>query len=133
MGFDMTINLDFQWFAIFVALNTIILLMLGVNISRLRVVNKVANGDGNCRPLMKAIRAHGNGVEHTSIYAMAVLALTLLGLDSLWLAVFVLSFVIARILHAYGMLTSQFLARRIGAGVTFLLQGVSAITILLLL
>jgi len=97
------------------------------------VVNKVANGDGNCRPLMKAIRAHGNGVEHTSIYGMAVLALTLLGLANVWLAVFVISFVIARILHAYGMLNSQFQARRVGAGVTFILQGVSAITILLLL
>jgi len=129
----MTLNLDFQWFAIFVAINMIILLMLGMNISRLRVVNKVANGDGNCRPLMKAIRAHGNGVEHTSIYGMAVLALTLLGLANVWLAVFVISFVIARILHAYGMLNSQFQARRVGAGVTFILQGVSAITILLLL
>ena len=125
-GFGTTI---FSWFAIFVALNTLLLLVLGLNISRLRMTQKIPYGDGDYRPMMQAIRAHGNGVEHTTIYGMAILAMTLMQVDSAWLATMVLTFTGARILHAYGMLYKVFTARRIGAGITFLLQGISIIVL----
>jgi len=125
----MTVSINFEWFAIYVAINTLILLLLGMNISRLRIKHKVSNGDGDCRPLMKAIRAHANGVEHSVLYGMAILAMALLGLNAMWLSILVMAFSVSRILHAHGMLNSNFTARRVGAGITFLLQGVSVIII----
>ena len=121
---------NFEWFAVFVALNTLILLILGMNISRLRMTQKIPYGDGGYRPLMQAIRAHGNGVEHTTIFALVVLALTFLDMATLGLAGLVLVFTFARLLHAYGMLYKNFNARRLGAALTFFLQGIAVLIIL---
>jgi len=126
---DVVGTTTFAWFAIFVALNTLLLLVLGLNISRLRISQKIPYGDGDYRPMMQAIRAHGNGVEHTTIYGMAILAMTLMQVDSGWVATMVLTFTGARMLHAYGMLYKAFTARRIGAGITFLLQGISVVVL----
>jgi len=124
---------DFTWFAIFVALNGLNLLILGTYISYLRFTHKIANGDGDFKPLKKAIRAHGNAVEHTTIFAMEVLALTFLQLDGKWLGILVITFTLMRIFHAYGMLKPNFTPRRIGAAVTFLLQGISVIILFCLM
>ena len=124
---------DFTWFSIFVALNTLLLLLLSLNISRLRIINKIANGDGDNKTLRQAIRAHGNGIEHTPIYGLAILALSFLQLGTSWLATLVLAFTVARLLHAYGMLFKHFNARRVGSSLTFLLQGISVVALFLCL
>jgi len=123
----------FTWFAIFVALNTLLLLMLTLNISRLRIANKIANGDGENKTLRQAIRAHGNGIEHTPIYGLAILALSFLQLGTSWLAALVFAFTGARLVHAYGMLFKNFNARRVGSSLTFLLQGISVVALFLCL
>jgi len=124
---------DYTWFAIFVALNGLNLLILGAYISYVRFTQKIANGDGGFKPLKKAIRAHGNAVEHTTIFALEILALTYLKLDSKWLGVLVIAFTLMRVFHAYGMLKPNFTPRRIGAGVTFLLQGIAVIVLFCLM
>lgn len=120
---------DFYWFALFVAINTLLLLLLGMNVSRLRISKKIPYGDGENKQLIQAIRAHGNGVEHILIFGMAILALSLLEAENVMLASLVTAFTVSRCLHAYGMLFRKFNARRLGAGLTFFLQGVVVITL----
>ncbi|KGJ87431.1 MAPEG family protein [Colwellia psychrerythraea] len=117
------------WFAVLVSINSLLLLALAMNVSRLRVRYKVSLGDGGNKILMAAIRAHANAVEQLPTYAIVVLALTLLETSAITLAILVVGFTFSRFIHAYGMLYRTFLARRIGAGFTYIFQIVAAIVI----
>ncbi|MDY6943936.1 MAG: MAPEG family protein [Pseudomonadota bacterium] len=112
----------FYWFAVFVAANALMVIALALNVSSLRIRLKVANGDGGRVELKRAIRAHANGVEHVTMFGLIVLALSLLAAQDTWLAALVGAFTLARILHAAGMLASQFNLRRVGASVTYLAE-----------
>jgi uncharacterized membrane protein YecN with MAPEG domain len=123
-----------QWFGIFVLFNVLLLTLLAMNISRLRMQERVANGDGGLLSLKKAIRAHLNGVEHTVVYALVILALALMQVSPKVMATLVIGFSVSRLLHAYGMLASAFDIRRVGAGTTYLfeLMGLAALATVLL-
>ncbi len=123
-----------QWFGLFALFNVLLLTLLAMNVSRLRMQERVANGDGGLVSLKKAIRAHLNGVEHAVVYALVILALALLQASPKLLAPLVIGFSLARVLHACGMLTVAFNARRIGAGATYLFEllGLAALAATLL-
>lgn len=72
--------------------------------------------------MKKAVRAHGNGVEHVAMFGLAILALELSNVSTDILATLVIGFTLARIVHAAGMLGSAFNARRIGAAATYLFE-----------
>lgn len=120
---------NFFWFAVLVSLNSFLLLMLAMNVSRLRIKYKISLGDGGNKILMAAIRTHANAIEQFPIYAIALLALTLLELSSTTLAILVIGFTFSRVFHAYGMLYRVFIARRIGAGFTYIFQIVATIVL----
>jgi len=113
---------DFLGFAIFVAINALLLFILAFKVSLLRIKLQISLGDGGNSTLNNAMRAHGNGLEQFPIFALLLLALTLLGASQLVVAIFGLSFTAARLFHAYGMLEVSFPARRIGATATYILQ-----------
>jgi uncharacterized membrane protein YecN with MAPEG domain len=106
--------------------------LLGANVTRMRVVTGKAGGSqlpqDPASKLFIAVRAHGN----------AVVLFLLVGARSPgWLAIpLIIAATLARLLHAYGMLTSRTLAaptkaREIGAGGTYLVGlglAVAAIT-----
>ncbi len=120
---------DFYWFVIFVAANSTILLLLTVNVSRLRIKQKVAWGDGDNKELMKAIRVHSNGTEQVPIYGLIILALTFVNASNVLLSSLVLLFTASRIIHAYGILYKSPLLRQIGAVITYATQGASVIAL----
>jgi len=124
---------QFVWFAILMAANGLLLFLLTANVSRLRIKYQVSLGDGDNKSLAKAIRAHANGVEQLPVFALLVLALCLLSFSPFTLAALVIAFTVARVLHAIGMLTKAFAARRIGAALTYLLQLGAAICVILAL
>jgi hypothetical protein len=113
---------NYYWFAVFVLANSIILFVLTANVSRLRLKLKISVGDGGHKDMLLAIRAHSNGVEQVPIFALIILSLTLTQTPDIFLAFFVVTFTVARVFHAYGMLCRFFLGRRIGAALTYLLQ-----------
>jgi len=121
---------DFYWFVIFVAANSTILLLLTLNVSRLRIKQKVSWGDGGNKELMKAIRVHANGTEQVPIYSLIILALTFLNASNVLLLSLVVVFTASRIIHAYGMLYKKPLLRQVGAAITYVSQGVSVIALL---
>jgi len=122
---------SYFWFSILVATNSLLVLSLAVNVSRLRIKHKVSFGDGGNNSLMAAIRTHGNALEQIPIFAIMLLTLTYLEASTGLLAILVIGFTLSRFFHAYGMLYQVFVARRIGAGFTYIFQFVVAILILL--
>lgn len=113
---------DYYWFSLLILINAITLFVLTANVSRLRINLGISVGDGGDKSMLYAIRAQCNGVEQVPIFCLLVLALTFAGCSAIVLASLTLSFSAARIFHAYGMLGRTFLFRRVGAGVTYVLQ-----------
>ncbi len=123
--------MNFYWFTVCVSLNGLFLLLLAFNVSRVRLRHRISYGDGDNKQLNRAIRVHCNGVEQVPIFALLTLALTLTGAAQLILSSVVITFTLARVAHAYGMLFSKHIFRRIGAGVTYITQFLAAIILLL--
>lgn len=118
------------WFNLFVFLNVLLLTILAVNISRLRIAERVPNGDGDNVRLKKAIRAHGNGVEHVVVFALMILALDSSQTPSTLMAALVWGFALGRVAHAAGMLGSVFNLRRLGAVTTYVLELIALVGVL---
>jgi uncharacterized membrane protein YecN with MAPEG domain len=104
-----------------------LLLLLGANVTRMRILTGKVGGsqlpqDPTSR-LLIAVRAHGNAAEYVPV--LAVLFLLVGARSPAWLAIpLIIAATLARLLHAYGMLTSRSLAsptkaREIGAGATY--------------
>lgn len=113
---------SYTWFQIFVCLNAGLVTLLALNVSRLRVREKVANGDGDKLVMKKAIRAHGNGVEHVVIFGLCLLALTGDATPLIPMGVLVMAFTLSRVAHAVSMLGASFQLRRFAAGGTYLCE-----------
>ncbi|PKI17987.1 MAPEG family protein [Colwellia sp. 12G3] len=120
---------DYFWFSALVAINSLLILVLAMNVSRLRIKHKISLGDGGNKCLMAAIRTHCNGVEQLPVFAIVILALTFLNVSVNILSILVIGFTLARLCHAYGMLYQLFLARRLGAGFTYIFQVAAAVTV----
>lgn len=111
--------MDYYWFVLYAAVNGLIVTLLALNVSVQRMSLGVANGDGGKLELKKAIRAHGNGVEHTAIFGLVVLALALVQALPAVQGFVVIVFSIARLLHGFSMIASAFNVRRAAAGLTY--------------
>jgi uncharacterized protein len=104
-----------------------LLLLLGANVTRMRTLTGKAGGSqlpqDPTSKLLIAVRAHGNAAEYVPV--LAVLFLLVGARSPAWLAIpLIIAATLARLLHAYGMLTSRSLAsptkaREIGAGATY--------------
>lgn len=114
--------MDYFWFSVFVALQGLLLFALAMRISLLRMKFLISTGDGDNPILFAALRAQGNAIEQIPIFGMLLLALTFNQLPDFYLSALVTAFTLARIAHAIGMNYKIFIARRLGAGVTYLLQ-----------
>ncbi|PKP99887.1 MAG: GST-like protein [Alphaproteobacteria bacterium HGW-Alphaproteobacteria-13] len=78
-------------------------LWLAMRVGRVRMSEKVSIGDGGNERLIRRMRAHSNYVENTP-FVLILLALVELGLGpSLWLWGLGMLYLVARILHAFGM------------------------------
>ena len=119
-----------SWFVLYVALNAAIVTLLALNVSRNRIQLRVANGDGGRVEMKAAIRAHGNAVEHVTIFGFVVLAMSFASAPDLVLGSLVGLFTLSRLLHATSMLISAFNLRRAAAGLMYLAEVVGVIWLL---
>lgn len=123
----------YYWFVIFAAFNGLLVTLLAINVSINRIKHKVGNGDGGKLPVKSAIRAHGNAVEHTTIFAIMILALTFIDTPGSLQAVLVIGFSVSRLAHAISMITAKFNLRRLAAGGTYLFELLACISLVMLL
>jgi uncharacterized membrane protein YecN with MAPEG domain len=76
---------------------------LSLRVSRLRRPLKIGVGDGGNEMMMRRIRAHGNFAENMPIMLVLIGFVELAIGGTLWLWGAAILFVLARILHAFGM------------------------------
>lgn len=74
----------------------LLLVGLGLRVSRLRMRHKVPFGDGGNTELMRAIRVHGNTAEHAPVFLVMALAYELALGSTAFLALVAGAFAFAR-------------------------------------
>jgi len=89
--------------ALYGALLTLFLLLLGGRVSLLRSRLNVGTGHGNDPDLGKAIRAHGNAVEWILPMLILMLVSELDGASRVFLHACGVTFIVARVAHATGL------------------------------
>jgi len=93
--------------ALYGALNALLTIGLGANVSRVRTRYKTFRGDGGHVELQAAIRAHGNNVEHVPLALILLLLAELGGGSSVALHIFGGALLSARLLHAFGLIKTS--------------------------
>jgi uncharacterized membrane protein YecN with MAPEG domain len=76
---------------------------LSLRVSRLRRPLKIGLGDGGNEVLQRRIRAHGNFAENVPLFLILLGLLELATGGNLWLWGAAILFVLARLLHVFGM------------------------------
>ena len=107
--------------AYFAAPLGLLIMGLALNVSRVRIQNKVSLGDGGNKVVRGAIRAHGNAVEYIPIILFLLLIYELQGGNQVALWTIGIIFTASRFFHAWGMLRHIFVFRRYGATVTYII------------
>jgi uncharacterized protein len=103
-------------------------LWLGWRIGRLRYQYKVSVGDGGHEPLLRRMRAQANFIENAPFVLILLGGLDLSGANRLALAILAATFVLARIVHAFGMDGGELhVWRRIGMPLSALIGLVLAV------
>lgn len=96
--------------------------LLAINVSMLRMRLKISLGDGGNKHMNKAIRAHANALEHGLPFILLLFFREQQVGCAGGLRAIAVAFVVARVLHAVGMLGGPFNLRRLGAGMTTVLE-----------
>lgn len=107
-------------FNIYVLCSVLLLAILATNVSRVRMKEKVAHGDGGSKNLSNAIRSHGNALEFLLPFALLILALDMGSTDKGLVAFLAFNFIFIRIAHAWSMISRLFKLRQITAAATYL-------------
>ena len=92
---------------------------LGMRVGRVRIAEKISIGDGGNTRLVARMRAQANFVEYTPIVLILIALVELAGGTHLWLWGLAAAYIVARVLHAFGMDGWQ-IGRSIGTMVTML-------------
>lgn len=97
------INDSFHMFAIYTAINALIMLVLGVMVTRARSRTQTSLGDGGKPEMSRPIRAHANNTEYTPAALLLMWATMPLG-GSIWIVHAIgLPLTVGRILHGIGL------------------------------
>jgi uncharacterized membrane protein YecN with MAPEG domain len=92
--------------ALYAAMTTLLFAALSVNVSRLRGKHKTTLGDNSQPEVLAAARAQGNCAEYIAILFLMMLLAEFMGGGSTALHVLGGGILLARLLHAHGVLTS---------------------------
>ncbi len=113
-----------------IALLALLLTGLSIHVSRLRLRHRVSFGDGGHKDLLLAMRAHGNALEHTTLFAVLALASAALPLAPADIvAACCTVFLAARVVHAGAMLRRHLPLRQLAHGASTLVHVVLALSI----
>jgi uncharacterized membrane protein YecN with MAPEG domain len=112
-------------------MSVLLIVMLAMNISRLRIKHKIANGDGSNKAVVKAIRAHMNSLEHILPFTLLLYVLQTQAISELLFSILSFGFLGIRLLHSYSMLNSKFKTRQITAASTYIFELSGCILVLI--
>jgi uncharacterized protein len=89
--------------ALWIALNTVFLIVISFHVGKMRIKHKVNLGDGGNSDVQCAIRAQGNYVEYAPIALIGLSALSMIGGSSVLVHILGAAFLAARIAHFLGL------------------------------
>ncbi len=117
---------------IYVALATLLVLVLAARVSTGRYGKKIGLGDGGDHDMNRRIRVHANALENLPLALLLLLLLELGQTQPLWLHVFGCTLLLARVLHAVGLSRSSrtSFGRFVGTALTWGLMLVMALLLL---
>ncbi|MAK64807.1 MAG: glutathione S-transferase [Maricaulis sp.] len=121
-----------QAVALYAGLNTLILIGLAINVSRIRRRDKVSLGTGSSEALERAVRVHANGIENVALGLIGLWLLTTLGLEPIWVHVLGMALTFGRAFYSYGLLSKPgpSFGRILGTGLTWVMMLVSALLLI---
>jgi uncharacterized membrane protein YecN with MAPEG domain len=93
--------------ALYASLFGVMFVMLMVVVIRLRRSLKIGLGDGGNRDMQQAIRVHGNAVECVPLFLILLATFEINHGSPLSLHLFGGTFLLARVLHAWGLYVSS--------------------------
>ena len=116
---------------IYAALLGLVFVVLSLRTIRIRRKNKIAVGDGSSQ-LQRAMRVHANFAEYTPIAIILVGFVESLKYNTIIIHILLSTFLLGRIVHAYGMsrINEDFRFRVFGMIMTFNLITVSSALII---
>jgi len=76
---------------------------IAARIGKVRVAEKIMIGDGGNQALAARMRAHSNFVEYTPFFLILLALVELAAGQPMWLWVVAILFILARIIHVFGM------------------------------
>lgn len=96
-----------------VAFLAVLVTALSLNVSRLRLRHRVSFGDGGHKDLLVAMRAHGNALEQSMLFAaLAIAYASLAGVHAGLLAGCAYAFGAARVVHAAAIFARRLALRQ---------------------
>lgn len=76
---------------------------LSIRVSRLRRLHGISIGDEGNKAVATRMRAHGNFAENTPVFLILLALIELAAGSELWLWIVAVVYVVARLLHVFGM------------------------------
>lgn len=108
-------------FYLLVSLGTLLIVILAMNVSRLRYKERIAHGDRDNKILRNAIIAHSNTLEQVIPYCLIIFALISQGTAYTIINFLVISFITIRVIYAVGITLFIFRAWQLASGFSYLL------------
>ena len=113
-----------------IAFLALLLTGLSVHVSRLRLRHRVSFGDGGHKDLLVAMRAHGNALEHTTLFAVLALAAAALpSVSTALMAACCVAMVVARWVHVWAIFARWLPLRQVAHAASTLVHVVLALAI----
>ena len=94
-------NPGFSAFVLWLGLNTLLMLVLALNVTRMRF--KVGAEPSAEPALERAIRAHGNNIEYVPIIMIGIGVLAVIGYGATWIHTLGGVLLLGRLAHAHGI------------------------------
>ena len=117
-------------FNLFVGFGCLLIVILALNISRLRYKERIAHGYGDSKILRNAIVAHSNALEHLIPFAFILFVLIEQNTSSALVQGLAIGFLILRVIHALGVTQFVFRAWQISSALSYALTLFSSCLIL---
>jgi len=117
-------------FNLFVGSGCLLIVILALNVSRLRYKERIAHGFGDSKKLRNAIVAHSNALEHLIPFALILYVLAAQNTSQTLVQGLAISFLVLRLIHALGVTQFVFRAWQISSALSYALTLFSSCLIL---
>ena len=119
-----------QSFNLFVGSACLLIVILALNVSRLRYKERIAHGHGDSKELRNAIVAHSNAHEHLIPFALILYVLAAQNTSQGLVQSLAIGFLVVRVIHAVGITQFVFRAWQVSSGLSYALTIFSSCLIL---